>query len=263
MESHKQSTSVPDLNLFISAATDLSKRKTNQDAYGYSDGCEVILSEGKERAWHSAQYEKISEFMAVIADGVSGADHTDKTEDDAAALITEKILEDLFDEFSLTASMPLIADEINDTMNHASAVSGKQLAAALSIIGIYPEQIKILSMGDTTVMRFRSGKAELITPLPVTSMLREFAGNPAVPGRNMADIYQMKPEIDDIYVLATDGIIHGFTDSKGFIRTNDIYRLLIQTQYNADALIKEAKKTSGDNLTACVIHLSKAADQDE
>lgn len=250
MESEPQN-----MNLCISAATDKSGKQTNQDAYGFSDGCEIIQSMGKDHVSHQKKYDGADEFLAVVSDGVSLADHTESTEDDAAVLLTQKILNDHFDEFSLESSMPLIADEINDTIIHASERLDKKLAAAVTVIGVYPHEIKILSIGDCAAIEFRKGKSSVITPLSVSSVLSDYAGNFDCPGHKMADIYRLKPEPEDIYMLASDGLIKGFTDPDGHVRTEEMLELFKKADCNAEALIHEAKKKSKDNLSVCVIQI--------
>jgi serine/threonine protein phosphatase PrpC len=243
------------MHLFISAASDISGRASNLDAYGFSDGCETICSQGQNHISHQKEYEGINEFMSVIADGVSGAEHTERPQDDAAVSIVRRILDDLFDEYSLDQSMDAIADEINETMIHISNQWNRQLAAALSVIGIYPDEVRILNMGDAAVLRFHHGKAHIITPLSNTSRLSEYAGNTSHSGHQMADIYRFRPEKDDLYVLATDGLIHAFTDVNGLLRTDDILNILETNQYDAQTLVNTALKTSRDNISACVIRI--------
>ncbi len=260
MEQQKQESDQLEMNLFISAASDRSIRKTNLDAYGFSDGCEMIQSAGEDHIYHQAEYENPDEFMAVIADGVSGAEHTEKPEDDAAVSIVRTILEELFDVYSLHQFMGSFADEVNEAMIQLSNLKNRRLATTVSVIGIYPQDIRILNMGDSAVLRFHHDKAQIITPLSNTSKLCRYAGNASCAGCTMADIYRFTPETGDVYVLATDGLIHAFTDVNGILRTDDILNILKNSSWNAQALVQEAMKNSHDNISACVIQIKEAVE---
>ena len=240
------------LNIEIHACSEKSERASNQDYYGFSDGMSTVLSHGMEYISHHNFFADVSDFLCVIADGVSSADHPENSEEDAPAFLCRLIFSELFYEFTGSGMMSSIAEEINDTMIHESQRQNLNLAAAFAALAVSGRQIRILSIGDCTVFRIRNGKVNILTSFPSYSGLNRYAGHMGRSGSEMAEICYDFCQDNDQYILMTDGLANAFVQHNGMLNIEVLLKQM-ETDHSARSLLRYASGKSSDNMSACVI----------
>jgi serine/threonine protein phosphatase PrpC len=210
--------------------------------------------------------------MFAVADGMGGYDAGD-----VASTVAVNVLDRLA--ASGVLSRPVVLDAVraaNDRLAHLGATTGRTLGTTLCGLAVLPvagerQRLVLVNVGDSRAYRLRSGRLEQLTHdhSVVQEMLdageiglAEAADHPhrhvvtrSLGGPDYLDIdwWMLDPEVDDRYLLASDGLTIELGDDE--IRT--VLGGCPDAATAATRLVEAALDRGGrDNISAVVVDVT-------